>query len=113
MDVRIIEARRPLPVELTSVLTDMGGEAVDWRTSTGVPSADGSLIDIDQFGSEGARPDAATWDTPRDHGFNDHPVAAAIQPTPGSVSGSGFTLRTSSGLLTCCSGWSMRETLCW
>ncbi len=97
MGVRVIEAQSPLPAEVLGLLEDVSGPTVDWRTATGDVGPAGTIHPIDAFrdaaSRPGTRPDVEAWDTPRDHGFNDNPVAAGIQPPMGRVQGSGSALR--------------------
>ena len=93
MGVRVIEGRMPLPDDLEAALESVSAEAVDWRAATGALTAEGRTLAIDRFGDAGARPDVTSWDSPVDHGFDDHAVAAAIEPPDGRVRGSGGALR--------------------
>lgn len=70
------------------------GDSVDWRETPSAPPAEGGAPPIDGF-TAGARPggttrvDATLFDTPRDEGFDTNPVASAVVPLPGEISGSG------------------------
>ena len=70
MDVRAIAASSPLSESVRTALVAVRGETVDW-------SSDG---------------DAAPFDSVAGPGFDTHPIAAAITPPAGSVTGSGPAL---------------------
>jgi hypothetical protein len=70
MNVRVFEASAPLSDDVLSALGPLQGEAVPWSTET----------------------DAAPFDMVPGPGFNTHPVAAAILPLPGRLTGSGSNL---------------------
>jgi hypothetical protein len=69
-DVRVVEARSPLSAEVRSALADISAEPLEW-------SEDG---------------DAALFDSPPDVGFDTHPVARAIVPPEGRMTGGGGAL---------------------
>jgi zinc carboxypeptidase len=69
-NVRVVEARTPIDPAVRSAFRELRAEPV--------PMSD-----------EG---DAQTWDTPPGVGFDSHPVARAIVPPAGSVTGSGSAL---------------------
>jgi hypothetical protein len=67
MGVEVVEARAPLTSELRDAMQAVQDTPVAWDTEA----------------------DASTFDTPPDVGFDTHPVATAIVPPPGAISGSG------------------------
>jgi len=71
MGVRVIEASSPLSADVLDALQPVRGEATPW--------------DADPA-------DAAAFDSPGDVGFDSHPVAVAIRPPAGAVSGGGSAL---------------------
>ncbi|MCG8467885.1 MAG: hypothetical protein MJB57_06680, partial [Gemmatimonadetes bacterium] len=71
MGLRVIEASSPLTPEARSRMRPLAAEALPWDA------------DVE---------DAAPFDSPRGVGFDAHPVAAAIRPPPGRVTGGGSAL---------------------
>jgi len=71
MGVRVIEASSPLSDDVRAAMTPVSGVAVPWSS------------DVE---------DAAAFDSPTGVGFDAHPVAAAIVPPAGQVTGRGGTL---------------------
>ncbi|WP_419161087.1 M14 family metallopeptidase [Candidatus Palauibacter sp.] len=71
MGVRVIEAASPLGAEVRDALEPLSGEALAW---------------------DAAVEDAAPFDAPIGVGFDSHPVAAAIVPPAGRVTGGGSAL---------------------
>ncbi|MFT5144552.1 MAG: hypothetical protein ACI84D_003188 [Thalassolituus oleivorans] len=69
-DVRVVEARSPLDASVRNAVSPLSATPVDWADTA----------------------DAQSWDTPPGAGFDSHPVARAIVPPAGSVSGSGNAL---------------------
>jgi len=69
-DVRVVEARTPLSDEVRSAMAELRAEPLPWD----------------------AAGDAQAWDTPPGVGFDSHPVARAIVPPVGVVSGGGGAL---------------------
>ena len=69
-DVRVVEARSPLGGDLRGALEPLAGEALAWD----------------------AEGDAQPWDTPPGVGFDSNPVARAIVPPEGRVTGGGSAL---------------------
>jgi hypothetical protein len=71
MGVRVAEATQPLPAATRAALEPLTTEALPWDAEVG---------------------DAAPFDVAPGTGFDDHPVARAIRPLPGRISGSGPAL---------------------
>ncbi|MFV1987245.1 MAG: M14 metallopeptidase family protein [Gemmatimonadota bacterium] len=71
MGVRVVAASSPLSATVREALSPVGGEALPWDADVG---------------------DASPWDSPPGTGFDSHPVAAAIRPPAGSVTGGGRAL---------------------
>jgi hypothetical protein len=71
MGVRVIAATQPLPDEARAAVAPLQGAAVAWDAEV---------------------EDAAPFDVAPGVGFDDHPVAAAIRPPEGRVSGGGGAL---------------------
>ena len=71
MDVHVVAATSPLDAPLRKILEPVRGTALPWDSGTA---------------------DAASFDSPLGVGFNSHPVAVAITPPPGKVTGSGPAL---------------------
>ncbi|NIW38476.1 MAG: hypothetical protein GWN32_19040, partial [Gemmatimonadetes bacterium] len=71
MDVRVVELASPLDPADRAAMTWLEGEDLPW---------------------DAAAADASPFDSPPGVGFDDHPVARAIVPPPGRVSGSGSAL---------------------
>jgi hypothetical protein len=69
-DVRVVEARAPLGPEVEAAMEEVSAEPV-------------------AMDAEG---DASPWDSPPDVGFDTNPVAHAIVPPPGRVTGGGSAL---------------------
>ena len=71
MGVRVIEATSPLGSDVRDALEPLSGEALTWDAEV---------------------EDASPFDSPFGVGFDSHPVAAAIVPPPGRVTGGGSSL---------------------
>lgn len=71
MGVRVIEATTPLSPPVLEALAPVRGEALSW---------DEDVVD------------ASAFDSPLGVGFDSHPVAAAIRPPAGRISGGGSAL---------------------
>ena len=71
MDVRVIAAQSPLPDALRQALEPVRGTPLSWDAATG---------------------DASSFDTPLGVGYDSHPVAVAITPPAGQMTGSGPAL---------------------
>ncbi len=71
MEVRVVAATSPLDEGLRKALEPVRGSGVPWDSEVA---------------------DAASFDSPEGVGFDSHPVAAAITPLAGKVTGSGATL---------------------
>ena len=71
MDVRVVEAREPLGDAVRSAMRPLSTEPVPWNSDVA---------------------DASTFDRVDGVGFDAHPVAAAIRPPEGRVTGSGAAL---------------------
>ena len=69
-DVRVVEARTPLSDEVHTAMAEVRSDPLPWN----------------------APGDAQTWDTPPGVGFDSHPVARAIVPPVGVVTGGGGAL---------------------
>jgi uncharacterized membrane protein len=69
-DVRVVEGRSPLAPEVRQALEPLSAQPLPWT----------------------AEGDATPWDSPRDAGFDSHPVARAIVPPEGRVRGGGSAL---------------------
>ncbi|HIN50641.1 MAG TPA: hypothetical protein EYM78_08005 [Gemmatimonadetes bacterium] len=69
-DVRVVEARTPLSDEVRTAMAEVRSDPLPWN----------------------APGDAQTWDTPPGVGFDSHPVARAIVPPAGVVTGGGGAL---------------------
>ncbi len=96
MDVKVYASMEPLSRSERDAMVPVSGDSVDWRDAAGSPEA-GRTPSIDAFagraGVSGGRVDASSFDTPRDEGFDSHPVAAGVRPPEGRVTGSGPALR--------------------
>jgi hypothetical protein len=66
-DVRVVEARSPIPQELREAMSPLSAEPLSWAENE----------------------DAAFWDSPPGVGFDSDPVARAIVPPEGRASGGG------------------------
>jgi hypothetical protein len=77
MDVRVVEARVPLTSEFRRVMQPLGGAGSTQTNGNGSSQ------------SSGGKSDAAPFDSVPGVGFDSHPVAAAIVPPPGAISGAG------------------------
>ena len=73
MDVRVIPVMSPLTPEVRSAMSLVGGTALDWEKG---------------YGSESDL-DLSSFDSVSGAGFDTHPVAVGIQPSPGKLRGSG------------------------
>ena len=73
MDVRVIPVMSPLTPEVRSAMSLVGGTALDWEKG---------------YGSE-SNLDLSSFDSVSGAGFDTHPVAAGIHPSPGELRGSG------------------------
>jgi hypothetical protein len=71
MGVRVVAATQPLPAEARAALHPLSGKALPW---------------------DAALADASPFDAAPGVGFDDHPVAGAIRPQPGRLTGSGPAL---------------------
>ncbi len=71
MDVHVVAAGTPLDGSVTSAMQPVVGTAVPWQSTE----------------------DAAPWDMAPGPGFDTHPVAVAIRPLPGRLTGNGSALR--------------------
>lgn len=87
MGVHAAEVRQPLSDDVAAAMSPVVGEAGAWWPEDG--DRDVEVAAIDDFDAENRRADAALFDTPRDVGFDAHPVAAGILPPPGAVRGGG------------------------
>ncbi len=76
MGLRIVEVASPLSAEARAAMTPVSGEAIAWDADT---------------------EDAEPFDSPIGVGFNSHPVAAAIEPPAGGVSGGGGAVAIDAG----------------
>ena len=76
MGVRVIEAASPLTDENRAAMSSVSGEAMAWDAEV---------------------EDAEPFDTPIGVGFNSHPVAAAIEPPAGGISGGGGAIAIDAG----------------
>lgn len=72
MGVRVVAATQPLPDALRAELRPLAGEPTAWDAETD---------------------DASPFDAAPGVGFDDHPVATAIRPPAGRISGGGSALR--------------------
>lgn len=70
MGVDVVEARAPLTAAVRSAMESLRGEPLAWNTPG----------------------DATAFDSPPDVGFDTHPVATAIVPRSGSITGGGSAL---------------------
>ncbi len=71
MDVEVIEARQPLGDDVRAAMTPLSAEPTAWDSEVTNTSGFDAIPGV---------------------GFDSHPVAAAIQPAPGRISGSGSAL---------------------
>lgn len=101
MGVRVRAAMAPVPPAERAAWLPVRGDSVDWRETPSAPDltsgaeTPASPVDgfaTDDHGGKTPRVDATAFDTPRDEGFDTHPVAAGVMPPTGGVSGSGAAL---------------------
>ncbi|MDH3225461.1 MAG: M14 family metallopeptidase, partial [Gemmatimonadota bacterium] len=91
MDVDVAEVAEPLSDQVLSAMTPVETAVGDWRTLAGMDDVTRTVPAIDVRG-DGGPLDGSLFDTPRDMGFDTHPVAAAIVPPAGALRGSGSRL---------------------
>ena len=91
MDVTVAEVREPLTAEARGAMSPLTVDVPSWEDLSPVEEVTGTVPAIDGFDDE-APADASPFDTPRDMGFDTHPVAAAVVPPAGRVRGSGGRL---------------------
>ncbi|NNF28890.1 MAG: hypothetical protein HKN73_16820 [Gemmatimonadetes bacterium] len=91
MDVAVVEVREPLSNEARAAMSPLSANVPSWQDLSGVQDVAGGVSAIDARG-DNAPVDASPFDTPRDMGFDTHPVAAGVVPPPGRLQGSGSRL---------------------
>jgi Zinc carboxypeptidase len=93
MDVRVVEARTALPVEFRAALKPLGVRKPDTTNGEIRLKPDATVRPKAETTSSGrlqpADDDPAPFDSVPGRGFDTNPVAAAIVPPPGKITGSG------------------------